>query len=145
VGNPADLGDEWTPNCLRAAMLHDGRSRFSTFAFLAGALRDGCLDGLNAMRGCDVSIDFIRGNDKRRNRARSWFWTRKKRDGSKSDDDREGVDADRNDATLMEGSIQQYVRNNGNGGLELFVGGRISLAWEDPNGYSKRLMELLSE
>ena len=53
--------------------MHGGRSRYSTFAFLAGTLQDGCLDSLNTLKGTDVKIDFIRGTDKRRNRAKSWF------------------------------------------------------------------------
>jgi len=94
------------------------------------------MESLKAMRGHgDVSIDFIWGTDERRNRARSWFWTRRK--------ERAGGDPD--DATSTEGSIWQYVHDNGNGGRELFVRGRISLAWEDPDGYAKGLMELLSE
>jgi hypothetical protein len=148
VGDPTSLGTEWTPNCLMSACLHDGRSRYSTFAFLAGALQDGCAESLNAMN--NVSIDFIRGSDGRRNRAKSWFWSRKGRraGGGDPDDDDEGGAADpiRNDATkLTEGSIQQFVHDNGYGGRELLVGGRISLAWEDPTGYADRLMELLRE
>ena len=144
VGDPASLGEEWTPHCVRSACLHDGRSRYSTFAFLAGALQDGCAKSLNAMRGRrDVSIDFIRGSDGRRNRAKSWFWSRKRRVGGGDPDDEEVADPIRDDATtLTEGSIQQFVHDNGNGGRELFVAGRISLAWEDPNGYANRLMEL---
>ena len=144
VGDPSSLGEEWTPNCLRSADLHDGRSRYSTFAFLAGALQDGCAESLSAMRGRDVSIDFIRGSDGRRNRAKSWFWSRKRRAGGDPDEEG-GADPIRNDATLTGGSIQQFVHDNGNRGMELFVGGRISLAWEDPNGYANRLTELLSE
>ncbi|KAL3808251.1 hypothetical protein ACHAXA_006527 [Cyclostephanos tholiformis] len=152
VGNPDDLGHVWTPNCLSAASLHGGRGRYSTFAFLAGALRDGCGGSLDALRGRrDVRIDLIRGTDTRRNRARSWFWTRKKnkrrRGRTTGDDsnDRRDVDAVRNDTDLAGGTIRQYLQNNGNRGTELFVGGRISLAWEDPNGYAKCLMELVSE
>lgn len=148
VGDPTSLGTEWTPNCLMSACLHDGRSRYSTFAFLAGALQDGCAESLNAMN--NVSIDFIRGSDGRRNRAKSWFWSRKGRraGGGDPDDDDEGGAADpirNDDTTLTEGSIRQFVHDNGYGGRELFVGGRISLAWEDPNGYADRLMELLRE
>ena len=92
----------------------------------------------------NVSIDFIRGSDGRRNRAKSWFWSRKRRAGGDPDEEG-GADPIRNDATLTGGSIQQFVHDNGNRGMELFVGGRISLAWEDPNGYANRLTELLSE
>lgn len=144
VGDAENLGEEWTPNCLEAARLHDGQSRYSTFAFLAGALQDGCSESLNALKGSsNVTIDFIRGDDKRRNRAKSWFWTRKKKENGSDSSTKEGVD-DNND-TSTEETIQQYVSKNGNRGNELFVGGRISLAWEDSSGYAKRLMELLCE
>ena len=37
------------------------------------------------------------------------------------------------------------MTENGNRGNELFVDGRISLAWEDADGYAKSLIDLLSE
>lgn len=130
VGNPSSLGEDWTPNCLDTAKLNDGQSKCSTFAFLAGALQDGCVESLNVLSGTDVNIDFIRGKDVRRNRARSWFWGKKKMTSS--------VNIVNNE------TIQQFVERNGNGGRELFVEGRVSLAWEDADGYAKCLMELLS-
>jgi hypothetical protein len=152
VGDPENLGELWTPNCLRAACLHGGRSRYSTFAFIAGALRDGCVDSLETLRGRDdVRIDFIRGDDTRRNQARSWFWTRKGGGGAyaggegDTNDDEGVVDSIRDLAVSSNGSIRKYGQNNGNGGRELCVGGWISLAWEDPNGYAKSLMVLVSE
>jgi len=145
VGDAANLGEEWTPNCLEAARLHGGKSRYSTFAFLAGTLQDGCLDSLNALKGSNVTIDFIRGDDKRRNRAKSWFWTQKKKGGGSDSRSKGDIDEENNSISTEaeEETIQQYVSNNGNRGNELFVGGRISLAWEDSNGYAKRLMEIL--
>lgn len=131
VGDPASLGEEWTPNAVAAARLNDGLSRYSTFAFLAGTLQDGCSDSLNALKGSGVTIDFIRGTDKRRNRAKSWFWTRKNK-SNQGRDDKGDLD-----------TVQKYVRKNGNRGKELLIGGRISLAWEDSAGYAKSLMELL--
>jgi len=165
VGDPANLGEEWTPNCLEAARLHGGKSRYSTFAFLAGTLQDGCRESLDVLAGSDVTIDFIRGMDKRRNRARSWFWTRRRRS---NDTEKEAANNNRvsseseeqatatgtttnanDDAETTtideEETIQQYVCDNGNRGKELFVGGRISLAWEDSDGYAKSLMKLLCE
>lgn len=139
VGDPASLGEDWTPNCLEAARMHGGLSRFSTFAFLAGTLQDGCSGSLDALRGSGVAIDFIRGTDGRRNRARSWFWQRRKKDRKPID----YVGGD--EAPAKRETIQEFVKKNGNRGKEEFVGGRISLAWEDPDGYAKSLMELLSE
>ena len=135
VGNATTLGPKWTPNCLEAAKLHKGQSRYSTFAFLAGALQDGCIDSLNILKGSNVSIDFIRGTDKRRNRAKSWFWSRKKKK----------ADETKADAAPPEPTIQDYVADNGNRGKELFIGGRISLAWEDPDGYAQSMMKLITE
>ena len=126
VGDPESLGPDWLPNCLDSARSNGGRSRYSTFAFLAGALQDGCVDSLNALKDSNVKIDFIRGSDKRRNRAKSWFWRRNKNNQPKE----------------KEQTIAEYVRDNGNGGRELSVGGRISLAWEDPDHYAASLLEL---
>lgn len=151
VGDPASLGEEWKPNCLKAARLHDGRSRYSTFSFLAGTLQDGCLDSLKALKGSNVKIDFIRGSDKRRNRAKSWFWSRKKRKvmgKSGANTDPIGATENSNDDSadaVADKTIAQYVQKNGNGGKELYVGGRISLAWEDSSGYAKSLMKLMCD
>ena len=126
VGNPESLGPDWLPNCLESATLNGGQSRYSTFAFLAGCLQDGCVNSLNALKDSDVKIHFIRGSDKRRNRARSWFWRRNKK----------------NDEAEREQTIAEYLRDKGNGGREVSVGGRISLAWEDPDRYAASLLEL---
>jgi len=134
VGDPANLGDEWLPNCLAASTGFNGQSRYSTFAFLAGALQDGCIDSLDTLKGSNVVIDFIRGEDKRRNSAKSVFWTRKKKEASCDEVE-----------TKKEDTIQQYVSRNGNRGNEIYVKGRISLAWEDANGYATGLMKNISE
>jgi hypothetical protein len=134
VGDAKSLGDHWTPNCIAAAKLNNGQSKYSTFAFLAGALQDGCVSSLKSLRGTNVKVDFIRGNDVRRNRARSWFWSRKK----KTIPPAEGVEVETR-------TIQQFIKDNGNRGKEVFVDGRISLAWEDADGYAKRVLELISD
>ncbi|KAL7548127.1 hypothetical protein ACHAWF_011420 [Thalassiosira exigua] len=140
IGDARNLGEEWTPNCLKAARLQRGCSRYSTFAFLAGALQDGCAASLAILRGSSATIDFIRGSDRRRNRAKSWFWRRKRNARSEPSSNR-GY-GNKGDAPADE-TIQEYVVRNGNRGKELCVNGRISLAWEDPDGYAKGLMELL--
>ena len=172
VGDASKLGEQWTPNCVKSAKLHGGQSRYSTFAFLAGALQDGCVDSLTTLKQeSDITIDILRGTDKRRNRAKSWFWSssRKKQTAASSnssssakEEDGSGIDTTKqtNNATMPttasttpkeeEESIQQYYyasktnNNNGNKGKEVFIGGRISLAWEDSDGYAKSLMELLT-
>jgi hypothetical protein len=62
-------------------------SRYSTFAFLAGCLQDGCQASLAALKGkSDVRIDVIKGRDIRQNRAKSWFWQKSKRKSSSSEE-----------------------------------------------------------
>ena len=134
VGDPANLGEEWLPNCLAASTSFNGQCRYSIFAFLAGSLQDGCIDSLNTLKGSNVAIDFIRGEDKRRNSAKSVFWTRKKRKATCDEIE-----------TSEEDTIQQYVSRNGNRGNEIYVKGRISLAWEDSDGYATGLMKHISE
>jgi hypothetical protein len=139
VGDAELLGDKWTPNCIAAARLHNGQSKYSTFAFLAGALQDGCEESLSSLRGSDIKVDFIRGRDVRQNRAKSWFWSRKKKSAnsieknSRSDPEKEAVRQ----------TIQHFIHKNGNRGQEVFVDGRISLAWEDADGYAKSIIELI--
>ena len=154
VGNPTNLGKEWTPNCIATARLHNEQSRYSTFAFLAGSLQDGCLESLRILlKGHNstspIKIDFIRGTDRRRNRARSWFWTRRgKRKEKSAHTKKSGGKRNSSDVASSAGemTIQQYVSNNGNRGKEVFVdGARISLAWENADEYAKRLLELCAD
>ena len=158
VGNATNLGEDWTPNCIATARLHNGQSRYSTFAFLAGALQDGCVESLRILKAADhesnatiTKIDFIRGTDGRRNRARSWFWTSRKRQErgkwKQKDGDGEGSSGSGvGSGAVEEMTIQKYIRNNGNRGKEVFVdGARISLAWENADEYAKRLLELCAD
>lgn len=163
-GKPENLGEDWTPNCVATAKLFGGRSRYSTFAFLAGALQDGCRESLEALQGSGVKVDFIRGLDKRRNRARSWFWQRQKRRKNVTDSGNgthvvsahpkekhakekhenalEQQHQGEDDESTKDETIQQYVKMNGNRGETIYIGGRISLAHEDANGYADALMKL---
>ena len=156
VGNPESLGEAWTPNCVATGKLDGGRSRYSTFAFLAGTLQEGCQASLDVLRGKDVKIDFIRGKDKRKNKARSWFWKRSK--NGKGEDELKKDNGDSVDTVGQlvaatealsptgeeEETIQDYVKRNGNSGKTKWVGGRISLAHEDGEGYATALMEYMS-
>ena len=135
VGRPGSLGDEWTKNCVAVAKLNSGRSRYSTFSFLAGSLQEGCRRSLDVLKSSDVKISFIRGTDKRRNRARSWFWQRRRR--RREQESKSEVEKG------SEVSIEQHVKENGNGGDVEYVGGRISLAHEDAKGYAAALRRLL--
>ncbi|KAK1736464.1 hypothetical protein QTG54_013064, partial [Skeletonema marinoi] len=128
VGDPASLGNHWTPNCVSAARHLGGKSKYSTFAFLAGALQDGCKDSLNSLKGTGVQIDFIRGADRKQTRRpKSYFWKRKSSDKSA------GLGAE----VVKQETVEEYIERNGNRGGTSMIGGRISLAWEDPKGYTR--------
>jgi hypothetical protein len=113
--------------------MHDGKSKYSTFAFLAGALQDGCVQSLESLKGTRVSIDVIKGGDLRQNRARSWFWQKKRQQETKDT----GAPVEQYE------TLRDYVERNGNSGREIVIGGRISLAHEDPIGYSKAIWGFL--
>ena len=134
IQDPANLGEEWLPNCLAASTSFNGQSKYSTFAFLAGCLQDGCIDSLNTLKGSNVAIDIIRGEDKRRNSAKSVFWSKKQKKSSCDE-----IETNKDD------TIQQYVSRNGNRGNEIYVKGRISLAWEDADGFATGLMKHISK
>lgn len=134
VADPANLGDTWRSNCYHTAISCRGLSRYSTFAFLAGCLQDGCKNSLDALKGkSEVQIDVIKGRDIRQNRAKSWFWQKTKRPPSNAEE-----------ANKPRKTFRDYVEENGNGGRELFIGGRISLAHEDPIGYSEAIISFLN-
>ena len=135
VGDPASLGNHWTPNCVSAARHLGGKSKYSTFAFLAGALQDGCKDSLNSLKGTGVQIDFIRGADRKQTRRpKSYFWKRKSSDKSA------GSEAE----VVKQETVEEYIERNGNRGGTSMIGGRISLAWEDPKGYARELIKLIN-
>jgi len=135
VGRAENLGDQWTKNCVAVAKLNDGRSRYSTFSFLAGSLQEGCKKSLDALKNSHVQFSFIRGTDRRRNRARSWFWQRRKKSAGKVKVEKKKENND----DEAEKTIEQYAKENGNGGETEYIGGRISLAHEDPDGYAAAL------
>ena len=132
VADPSNLGSQWRPNCVEAAKVPT--SRYSTFAFLAGTLQDGCQESLPALMGSDVSIDFIKGRDKRRNRARSWFWQKAKKKQPPPPQEQ----------PERQPTLAEYVRENETGGREELVGGRISLAHEDAEGYARALFKFIA-
>ena len=131
VAHPDNLGPAWTPNCYQTATANQGASRYSTFAFLAGTLQDGCVASLEMLRNTNVQIHIIKGRDVRRNRAKSWFWQKRRRSSKIP--------------TTPRQSFRDYIEENGNGGRELSVGGRISLAHEDAPGYRDALLEFLAD
>jgi hypothetical protein len=133
VGDPASLGDHWTPNCVNTARHLHGKSKYSTYAFLAGALQDGCSDSLDSLKDTGVKIDFIRGTDRKQTRRpRSYFWKRKS-----------SVKTARVETEVKQETVEEYVEKNGNRGSTSLIGGRISLAWEDSEGYARELINLL--
>ena len=166
IADPKNLGPNWRSNCYRTAVSFEGRGRYATFSFLAGTLQDGCLPSLVAVKNTSLAIDIIKGVDVRRNRARSWFWQKPEppntseepRESQPSDSTAvtgEGVGSDvaadaRNSEDAPGSSksyetFRDYAEKNGNGGRELVIGGRISLAHEDPEGYADAILQFLSE
>ena len=114
--------------CQPARQLN-GKSKYSTFAFLAGVLQDGCRDSLDSLKGKEVKIDFIRGTDRKHTRRpRSYFWKRK---------------SSVKPVEAKQETVEEYVEKNGNRGSTTLIGGRISLAWEDSKGYARELINLL--
>jgi len=135
VANSENLGDDWTPNCVATARMYNGKSRYSTFSFLAGSLQmDGCRDSLKVLRGSNVNVDIIQGRDRRRNRAKSVFWRKLQR--------RKGGQRGQ-PSQISEETLEQVLQKNGNSGKVLQVGGRVSLAHEDAWGYAKAITDLL--
>jgi len=139
VADPANLGPDWTRNCYSTAKRDGGASRYSTFAFLAGTLQDGCVASLEGLRGSNttnspVHIDIIKGRDIRRNQPKSWFWQRRRRRKQQQQQQ-----------LGPRQTLSDYVRENGNGGREIVIGGRISLAHEDAYGYRDAILSFLVE
>jgi hypothetical protein len=126
-----------------------GKNRFATFAFLAGTLQDGCQASLDVLRdtyknknGTTVQIDVIKGRDVRRNQAKSWFWQNPKKQQQQQQQQPTATKEERSTQPPYE-TIRDLVERNGNGGRELVIGGRISLAHEDAPGYANALLEFL--
>lgn len=165
IADPANLGPDWRRNCYRTAVSHGGRGRFATFSFLAGTLRDGCARSLEAVRDTPLRIDVVRGADARRNRAKSWFWQNQpptKKPSAGGGGGGETSDTTETEAPAAEATppppgsggfrdepphetFRDYAERNGNGGGEILVGGRISLAHEDADGYADAILEFLSD
>jgi hypothetical protein len=129
VADPENLGDRWRPNCYATAKMNGGKSKYSTFAFLAGTLQDGCRESLDALKNTNIRIDIIKGRDVRRNQAKSWFWQKPKRKPGATEEHRK--------------TFRDLVIENDNGGRETLIGGRVSLAHEDAEGYSDAILEYL--
>jgi hypothetical protein len=133
VANPDNLGDTWRSNCYQTAVARGGMSRYSTFAFLAGTLQDGCQQSLDTLKNKNnVQVDIIRGRDVRKNKARSWFWQKSKREATSSEE-----------SSQPQKTFRDLVEENGNGGKEMLIGGRVSLAHEDPEGYCNAVLSFL--
>eukprot|EP00980_Cylindrotheca_fusiformis_P020680 scaffold7719_cov95-Cylindrotheca_fusiformis.AAC.2 len=135
VADPANLGEEWQPNCYRVASQNNGQTKYSTLAFLAGTLQDGCVASLNALKRHrdKIQVHLIKGRDSRRNRAKSWFWQKKKKKKRKPTEE-----------SPRRTSFRDYLQENGLGGKEILIGGRITLAHEDAEGYRDAILSFLS-
>jgi len=150
VADPTNLGETWRMNCYQTAIARGGKSRYSTFAFLAGTLQDGCTTSLSVLKNqTSVHIDVIRGRDTRRNQARSWFWQKKKTERKRRQQRNEETTStirrldEEPEKVYM--TFREYVQQNGNGGREAVIGGRISLAHEDAVGYAESMLHFLDD
>ena len=167
IADPKNLGPTWRSNCYKTATSFDGRGKYATFSFLAGTLQDGCLLSLEAIKDSSREISIIKGADVRRNRAKSWFWQKPKNQEAKKTEKSPSTTGDENPETEQapDGTeamatapsannvdspaaqpyetFRDYAEKNGNGGRELVIGGRISLAHEDPEGYADALLHFL--
>ena len=145
VASSQNLGPEWTPNCVANAKNYN--SRYSTFSFLVGCLQDGCVESLEQLlqpeRNKNVAttsttiIDIIQGRDVRRNQARSVFWQRRRKSQRKVNNET----SESSSPTSL--SFRDWLEERDMLGSNRTVGGRVSLAYEDPDGYAKALLELL--
>lgn len=144
VADPITLGKSWRRNCVLLAKMYRGKSRYSTFAFLSGNLQDGCQKSLAVLKKSGIIIGIIKGRDTRQNRAKSWFWKRPKKQKNNSD-----IKIDQGNKTLKvpvpRQTFRDFAERNGNGGREIVIGGRISLAHEDAPGYANALIDLLQD
>jgi hypothetical protein len=73
AADPKNLGEEWTPTCVQMARTFP-KSRYSTFAFLAGALQTSCQPAFDALanNNTDIAVNVILGGDKRKNPAKRY-------------------------------------------------------------------------
>jgi len=163
IADPKNLGPAWRSNCYETAVSFEGRGKYATFSFLAGTLQDGCLPSLEAIKDSALEISIIKGADIRRNKAKSWFWQKPKKKApdeakaNNADEEKPDVeqpsDAKASSATDTSSSgvsadkpyetFRDYAEKNGNGGREIVIGGRISLAHEDSEGYADAILQFL--
>ena len=144
AADPANFGPDWTKQCVDTCK-ETPKSRFSTFAFLAGALQTDCRPALDMLRNQRPTIDVILGSDRRRNPARSWFWSKRKPATStpedEQDEDQQDQGQDQQVQRLPETvSLAQYLDENGNRGREARVGGRRCPAYEDAEGFAEAMI-----
>lgn len=155
ASNPDNLGSEWRQLCVETASANQGRSRYSTFAFLAGSLNGGNLEVLDGLKTDKIlKIDIIAGGDTRRNKAKSWFWNRSKKSRVGDEDvalnqENSTVDTDilqpENTTTITTTTttLFQFLKENGFSVKEVTVGGRRCPAHEDAKGFAQVLLKIL--
>lgn len=142
--DPANLGWEWCPNCLQTALLHEQRTKHSTFAFLAGALQRNCQDVFQDLKlqhtsthnqdSAKLQISLILPRDTKENRAKSWLWQKQRHKATQSAR-----------AQSLPQSWVEYLSENHLGGNNRVVDGRRCIAYEDPRGFAEALVSLLSD
>ncbi len=139
-----NLGEEWTPKCVETAKAFQGRSRFSTFAFLAGSLNGGNEERVSVLKensesrvGIDMEIDIITGGDKRVNPAKSWFWQNRKETKKAENLTRQ------KDQAFEKTSLLTLFLESGIKCKEIIVSGRRCPAHEDARGFARAIATIL--
>ena len=165
MARPENIGKDWRPRCYATAKAFEGKSRYSTFAFLAGSLNGGNgvrLDDLirwNKGNGSDnksIGVAIIIGGEMKGKAARSWFWKRRpkviedeKTRMSMTEQTNPKDPNDRfyrnplNELPPPRATFTAYLRKNGFRCTETIVGGRFCPAHEDARGYARAVMGLL--
>ena len=140
ASKPENLGENWRPQCFQTARANKGKSRYSTFAFLAGALNGGCTDILEELKSQnEIKVDIITGGAKRENKARTWFWQRAPKEKKVQDEDI--VDEEKEETTL----VTYFNDNDSSFVQEILTGGRRCPAHEDSKGFITAIESLFMQ
>lgn len=159
MARPENLGEGWQPRCYETAKAYGGKSRYSTFAFLAGSLNGGSRERLEELArwnegggsdGEGLGIGIIIGGEMKGKAARSWFWKRRpkaNRDKKPTvsmtyqTNNANGYKPD--ESPPPRASFTAYLQQNGFRCIGTVVGGRVCLAHEDAEGYAGAVMGFL--
>jgi hypothetical protein len=141
MADPMYIGDEWIPQCVSIAK--SPKTKYSTFAFLAGALQYDCRPSFHILQN-HVTIDLIRTQTKAGSKStQSWFWEQRQKISHPASI--QNTTEASKPTVSEEQSLSQFLTENGNRGQEIFVRGRSCPAYEDPVGYVNAMMNFIHE